>query len=44
VGETYRPEPMHPAILSLFDTIVETRLPATWAERAAIMTLARQQD
>jgi transitional endoplasmic reticulum ATPase len=44
VGETYRPEPMHPAILSLFDTIVETRLPATWAERAAIMTLWLQDQ
>jgi AAA+ superfamily predicted ATPase len=44
VGETYRPEPMHPAILSLFDTIVETRLPATWAERAAIMTLTMQVE
>lgn len=42
VGETYRPEPMHLAILSLFDTLIETRLPATWAERAAILTLAMQ--
>jgi transitional endoplasmic reticulum ATPase len=42
IGETFRPEPMHAAILSRFDTLVETRLP-TAAERLKILTLMMQE-
>jgi transitional endoplasmic reticulum ATPase len=43
VGETYRPEPIDAAILSRFDTLIETRLPGSWAERAAIIEVAMRE-
>jgi AAA+ superfamily predicted ATPase len=39
IGETYRPEPMDPAVLSRFDSRIETRLPAEPEVRRQILQL-----